>query len=69
MKLLWNWRSVVKRAWSVRCTFAACVLSAIEFALPFVAPREPSGWFAAAAALCGIAAVIARLMPKPKTLP
>lgn len=69
MNLLWNWRTVAKQAWSFRLTILAALLSAAEFAMPFIAPEKPSGIFAAAAALVSIAAAAARLFSQPKTLP
>jgi hydrogenase/urease accessory protein HupE len=47
MTLIWNWKAVLKRAWSIRLIVVAAVLSGLEVALPlldlpFVEPR----WFA-----------------------
>lgn len=69
MNLLWNWKTVAKQAWSFRFAVLAALLSAAEFAMPFVAPEKPSGIFAACAALVSVAAAVARLFGQPKTLP
>lgn len=69
MNLLWNWKTVAKQAWSFRLIILSALLSAAEFAMPFVAPEKASGWFAAAAALVSVAAAVARLFGQPKTLP
>lgn len=69
MKLLDNWPRLLRKAWSVRLALLAAVLSAVEFALPFVAPARASGWFALAALLVSLAAALARLVAQPRSLP
>lgn len=69
MKLLDNWPRLIKRAWSVRLAILSASLSAVEFALPFVAPTQPSGWFAGAAVLVSLAAAAARIVAQPRSLP
>lgn len=69
MKLLGNWRDLLRRAWSVRLSLLAAFLSSVEFVLPFVAPDRPSGWFAGSALVVSIAAAVARLVAQPKSLP
>lgn len=69
MRLLDNWRALLTKAWSVRLAALAAVLSAVEFALPFVAPSRSSGWFALAALLVSLAAAVARLVAQPRSLP
>lgn len=66
MRLIDDWRRTVKRAWSVRLALLSGALSAIEFALPFMAPTVPSRRFAAAAAAVALAAAIARVVAQPK---
>ena len=46
MKLGDNWRTVLKKAWSVRLMALAAVLTGAEAVLPFFSPLEPSLWFA-----------------------
>lgn len=69
MTLLADWRRLVRRAWSVRLAVLAALLSAAEFALPFIVPDRPSGWFAGAAVLVSLAAAYARIVAQPKSLP
>ncbi len=67
--LVSDWRRLIRRAWSVRLAILSAVLSAVELALPFVAPAQPSGWFAGAALLVSLAAAAARIVAQPKSLP
>ncbi|GHC72527.1 hypothetical protein GCM10007320_08460 [Pseudorhodoferax aquiterrae] len=69
MKLLDDWPRLVRRAWSVRLAILSAGLSAVEFALPFVAPERPSGWFAGAAVVVSLAAAAARIVAQPRSLP
>lgn len=69
MRLLDDWPRLIRRAWSVRLAILAAGLSAVEFALPFVAPDQPSGWFAVAAGLVSLAAAGARIVAQPRSLP
>jgi len=41
------------------------VLSALEFALPYFAPSQPSGWFAVAAGCTSLGAAVARIVAQP----
>lgn len=69
MRLLDDWQRLARRAWSVRLAILSAGLSAVEFALPFVAPERPSGWFAGAAVLVSLAAAGARIVAQPRSLP
>lgn len=69
MKLISNWQRVARKAWSIKFILLSGALSAIEFALPFVAPVQPSGWFAGAAALVSVAAFVSRFIAQPRSLP
>lgn len=64
MRLLTNWKQILKKAWSVRLLIIAAVLSGIEVALPFFADTLPRGPFAvlsfAAVALAFIARLVAQ---------
>ena len=57
-----NWRELLKRAWSIRLMLLAGLLSGIEVALPFVAPRFPPLVFAFASMVTVAAAFCARLI-------
>lgn len=64
MKLLDNWKLVVKRAWSIRLIVFAAILSGVEIALPVIDQlvEIPRGWFAAGSFIVTVAAFIARLV-------
>ncbi len=66
MKLVPNWKRVARRSMSFWLSILASVLSAIQFALPFMAPENPSFKFAAAACLVALGAAIFRLILQPK---
>ena len=66
MKLVADWRRVLKRAWSIRLMLLAGLLSGLEviLSLPDIADRLdwPQGILAAASGLVTAAAFVARLL-------
>lgn len=62
MKLIPNWREVLKWAWSIRLAALAAVLSGVEIALPFFAESFPRGAFAGLSFLATVGAFIARFV-------
>lgn len=64
MKLVADWRGVIRHAWSIRLMLFAGLLSGIEVALPLVHNfiPIPPGIFAAATAITVAAAFVARLV-------
>lgn len=64
MRLVENWRAVIRRAWSVRFIIGAALLSALEVALPFIDQIViiPRGVFAALSAFTTAGAFVARLV-------
>lgn len=64
MRLVDNWRDVLRRAYSVRLMLLAAVLSGLEVALPFLAGSLPipAGAFAALSFLTVAAAFVARFV-------
>lgn len=68
MKLIANWKELAPKLTSVQLSALSAVLSAIEVALPYFAPKQPNGWFAAASALAAIAAGWARLVRQPELI-
>lgn len=64
MKLVENWRAVLRCAWSVRLMIAAGILSGIEVALPLIDGwvEVPRGIFASFSGLVTAAAFVARLV-------
>ena len=65
MKLKLDWKVILTRAWSVRFTALAIVLSGIEAGLSMINPDAfgiPQGTFAVASAVASAAAFWARLV-------
>lgn len=64
MKLVADWRRVLRHAWSVRLMILAAVLSGAEIALPLLAGvlPVPPLTFAALSGLATAAALVARLV-------
>lgn len=62
MKLVENWRDLLKKAWSLRLMFLAAVLSGVEIVLPLFHEAIPRGLFAVLSFLTVAAAFVARLV-------
>lgn len=64
MRLVANWRAVLRHAWSVRLVVIAALLSGAEIALPLLDGYLPipRGVFAALSAFATAGAFIARLV-------
>jgi polyferredoxin len=62
MKLIWNWREILRRAWSIRLMLLAALLSGVEVALPFFMDSMPRGIFAGLSFLVVASAFVARLI-------
>jgi len=62
LKLTADWRSVLRRAWSVRLMVLAAVLSAAEVALPFLGDFIEPGYLAALSGLSTAGAFVARIL-------
>jgi hypothetical protein len=64
VKLVWNWKRVLKHAWSIRFIVIAGVLSGAEIALPLIreAIDVPAGVFAGLSFAATAGAFIARLV-------
>lgn len=63
MKLVANWRGVLRRAWSIRLILLAGILSGAEVAMSLIgdALPLPAGALAALSAFVACAAFVARL--------
>jgi len=63
MRIVANWRRVLRRAWSIRLLVIAGVLSGAEVALPIIdgVLPVPPGVFAALSGIITAAAFVARL--------
>lgn len=69
MHLVPNWRAVISHAWSMRLIAIAAVLEAVEVALPYFSDAIPNGMFSITGLLVSVAALVARLIAQPQTLP
>ena len=62
MRLSKNWKTIIKKAWSVRLLVLAALLSGVEVALPFFQDKFPRGPFAALSFIAVASAFVARLV-------
>ncbi len=62
MRLVSDWRHVLRKAWSVRLIVLAALLSGLEVVLPFFGEFIPPGVFAALSFLTVAGAFIARIL-------
>ena len=69
MQLVPNWREVISHAWSMRLIGIAAVLEAVEVALPFFSDAIPGGVFSILGMIVSIAALVARVIAQPRTIP
>lgn len=68
-RLARDWRAVLRHAWSVRLMLLAALLTALEAVLPFFSELIPRWPFAILTFVVVAAALIARFVAQPKTLP
>ena len=61
MKLVTNWKALLRKAWSVRLIILAGLLSGVEALMMFIAPAVPR-WFAPIIFGVTMSALIARLI-------
>lgn len=66
MKLVQDWRQVLRRAWSVRFSLLATALTGAAAALPVFMDRVPPTWFLLLCTFIPLAAAVARLVDQPK---
>jgi hypothetical protein len=62
VRLVWNWREVLRKAWSIRLMLLAALLSGVEVSLPFFMHSMPRGIFAGLSFLVVASAFVARLV-------
>ena len=66
MRLIEDWRHVLKHAWSIRFIVLAALLSGVELVLPMISDVVSRGVFAALTLVVSVAAAIARLVTQQK---
>lgn len=62
MKLYDNWKSILRKAWSIRLMVLAGLFSGVEAVLPMFQEAFPKGLFAGLSALTVMAAFVSRLV-------
>jgi hypothetical protein len=66
MDLLPEWKRVVRRAWSVRLSIIAAILSGVEVVLPLFVDAMPRNLFASLSFLAIVGATLARVVAQPR---
>lgn len=69
MELIKDAKQVLLKAWSVRFILLAGALSGIEVVLPGLAEHFPPKTFAILTGLCTFAALVARVVAQPVSMP
>lgn len=62
MKLVSDWKTVVRKAWSFRLLALAALLTACEVGLPFLGADLPPAVFAALSGVAIVGAMISRVV-------
>lgn len=62
MKLLPDWKQILRKAWSIRLIVVAGLLSGLEVALPFLSEAMPRGLFAGLSMVVVGGAFISRIV-------
>jgi hypothetical protein len=70
MRLIDNWRSVLKHAWSVRLGILAGLFQGLDIIMQLTVGQmgEVSVWLRALAGLSAMAAFVSRFVAQPKTI-
>lgn len=66
MRLIEDWKRVLRYGWSIRLIVLAALLSGVEIVLPMFSDVIPRNTFALLSFLTTIAACIARVVAQPK---
>lgn len=66
MKLVDDWKKILRRAWSIRMAIIAAVFSGAEVALPYLGDAIPSGPLAALSFVAAAGAIISRVVAQPE---
>lgn len=61
MKLYSNWRSILRKAWSIRLAALATVFSLVQVIVPIYADVLPRDTFAILTAVSTVGVIVARL--------
>lgn len=66
MKLLSDWRSVLRQAWSIRLIILTGILGGAEVVLPLYEDSMPRGIFASLSVLTSVLALVSRVIVQSK---
>ncbi len=66
MRLVYDWRRILRRAWSMRLMAIAALLSGAEVVLPLFADAFPRHLFAVLSFVVVVGAMAARVVAQPK---
>jgi len=66
MNLVPDWRTILRRAWSVRLAILAGLFSGAEVILPLFVDALPRGAFAVLALLFSVGGIVARTVAQPR---
>ena len=64
--LLYDWRKIARRAWSIRLSIVAAIFTAAEVVVPLFGDVLPRGVFVLLAFSASTGAAIARLVAQPE---
>ena len=67
--LLDDWRSIARRAWSIRFSLLAALFTAAEVVVPMLGDQLPRGLFVLLAFVASVGATLTRLMAQPEGQP
>lgn len=68
MKLIDEWRRIVRKAWSFRLALLAAALGGVEMALPLFSDAVPRHVFLSLSILTTVGAALTRIVAQPKSL-
>jgi len=66
MNLIYNWKALAPKLWSIRLALLAAGLGVVEMTLPLFQSFFPPLWFGGASVLIGFASAFARIVAQPK---
>jgi len=64
--LIYGWRKVLRKAWSVRLAILSGAFSAAEVVLPMFSDALPRGAFALLSVLAGVGSAVSRVVAQPE---
>lgn len=66
VRLVPDWRRIVRRAWSIRLAILSALFSGAEVIVPIFADTMPRRWFAALSFVAVVGAAFARIIAQPE---